>query len=470
MITIVGLGVEKGDVTARGLEAARRADKVVLRTGLARSADSLREAGIAFETLDGLYEKSRNFETLKKNLAAEVVRRAAGCDLCYCVDGGVNEDGSAALLCKRKDVKTIEGVTKGASAARKAGLFGAVTAVSAYELSESKPTLPLVVYDVDGKELAGDVKLFLTEKFGDEAPACLICGGEAKPIALYEADRAERYDYASAIVVYDAPLLEKKRYDLEDFLAVLRRLRAPDGCPWDRAQTHESIRINLIEEAYELADAIDCKDPDKMREEAGDVLMQAAFHALIEEERGNFTMTDVLTEVTEKLITRHTHVFGSDKASSADGALSVWDRNKMKEKRQETFSDAVNDVPQCFPALLRAQKIAKRMEKGGWKTETPEELRSALEEAYDALAAATERGDGAEISARLGDYLMCAVRLGRAAGADCEQALLDTVKKMQKRYSVFEALALADGKDVTALTEEERRAYEERSERDVEES
>ncbi len=334
----------------------KRAQKVLVRN-MSPAAETLRDEGIPFETLDFVYEKSRNFDTLAKNLAAEVKKRAEGCDLCYCVEGGAFEDRAASLL---KGAAVIEGVSKSAKAAALARITGGYQAVSAYDLQGRKLTLPLVVYDLDNELLAGDVKLLLCELFGDEAPACYIEGTSARKISLYEADRMSGYSPRSALAVYEIPLLEKKRFGFEDFLAILRRLRAPDGCPWDKVQTHESIRINAIEEAYELVDAIDAKDPDKMCEEAGDVLMQAVFHTLIEEEAGNFTATDMVSAVCEKLITRHTHVFGTDKAAGADGALSVWEKNKMTEKHQTTYSDAVNDVPECFPALLRAQKIAKR--------------------------------------------------------------------------------------------------------------
>lgn len=459
MITIVSLGVEKGDWSARAQAAIRSAELVLVRTALTVSAQVLREEGISFESLDCVYEKSRNFETLKKNLVAEVLRRAEGKNVCYCVDGGVHEDGCAQILLRKKGVTVIEGVSKGAYAAAMANLGGTVQSVSAYAVGEEKLTLPLVVYDVDSRDLAGDIKLLLCDKFGDEAPAFFIHGGKGRKIALYEADRAQAYDYSTMIAIYSQPLLEKQRYDIEDLMTVLRRLRAPDGCPWDRVQTHESIRLNMIEEAYELVDAIDAQDEDKICEEAGDVVMQAAFHTLIEEERGTFTLTDVLTMLCEKLITRHTHVFGDDQATGEEGALSVWDKNKMTEKGQATYSDSVNDVPECFPALLRAQKIAKRVEKGGWDKDTFEGAVEQLNGELEELRAAHLAGDSAGVLEELGDVLMCICRMGRAVGAECEQALLDAAHKIQKRYTAYEKLVLADGKDVLSLTQEERDYY-----------
>ena len=458
MITIVSLGVGKDGISLKALRALRGADEVLVRSA-SPASEVLKEEGISFRTLDFVYEKSRNFDTLAKNLAREVKSAAEGKDLCYCVEGGISEDRAAQILRKDKSVAVIEGVSKAAKAAAEAGLCGAYQAVSAYEIAERKLALPLVVYDLDDELLAGDVKLYLSEKFGDEASAFYSDGGAGKKIRLYEADRQKAYGPLATLVVYNMPLLEKKRFDFDDFVEILRRLRAPNGCPWDRAQTHESIRINAIEEAYELVDAIDSGDSDKLREESGDVLMQAAFHALMEEEKGAFTVGDMLTELCEKLITRHTHVFGKDKVDGADSALSVWDKNKMTEKHQATYSDAVNDVPQCFPALLRAQKICKRVEKGGWDKPSVERFETEFRQEYEELLQAFRIGNGAEISEELGDVLMCVVSLGRAVGADCEMSLLDTVKKVQKRYTAFEKLVLADGKDPTKLTSEESLRY-----------
>ena len=440
----------------------KEADEVIVRTAAPASVRALEEAGVAYTSLDALYARSRNYDTLTKNMVREIRRRAKGKNLCYCVDGGVTEDACARILLTDQSATFIEGVSKAGYFAAQAGLYGGFTAVSAFELEGRTLALPLVVYDLT-EDNAGSVKLALAEKFGDEAPAAYIAQETCRKIPLYEADRQKTYGEGTGLVVYDLPLLEKKKFSFEDFVAILRRLRAPDGCPWDRVQTHESIRINCIEEAYELVDAIDRKDPDRMLEETGDVLMQAVFHALIEEERGGFTVNDMLTAVSEKLITRHTHVWGQDKAAGADGALSVWDKNKMKEKHQETYSDAVNDVPECFPALLRAQKVSKRIAKGGWDFSALENIERKLQEEYGELMEAYAAKDAAGVHDELGDFLMCAAWLCRAVGADGEMALADTVKKVQKRYTAFETLVLADGKDPTALSAEEWREYYKRA-------
>lgn len=466
MITVVGLGAEAGDLTEKGKEAILSAKRVLVRTGHTRSYENVKKLGVPHETLDRVYESCRNYDTLNRKLAKAVAESGDG--TVYCVDGAASEDNSVKALRRRlrgdKNLTVIDGVSRVSAAASKAGFSAcSYTAVSAYEIEEAKRSGllrgALVVYDVDDRDLAGDVKLALSDAYGEESTALCLIGDKRRKIRLYELDRQTEYGYSFCVAIENKPLTEKKRFTTEDLKELIVRLRRPDGCPWDRVQTPESIRMNVIEEAYELFDAIESGDDGKVLEETGDILLQAVFHAVMREERGAFNLTDVTTAICEKLITRHTHVFGKDRATDENGALSVWEQNKMKEKRQETYSAAVNDVPECFPALMRAQKVAKRVEKGGWGYPDFESVESKLSEELSELKTAYERGEKESIREELGDVLMCAASLGRAAGADCEEALLDTVKKVQRRFTAFENAVLADGKDVNALTDEEWERY-----------
>ena len=245
MITIVGLGAERGDLTARGAEAAKAADAVVVRTRTHPSAQSLTDAGIAFESFDALYERSRSYDTLTKNIVRTLRRMGREGNVCYCVDGGVTEDRAAQLLIKQGGVTVYEGVSKAASAAARAGLFGGYTAVSAYEVAERRLALPLVVYDLDDKLLAGDVKLLLSDRFGDEAPALLLDGEKAERIPLYEADRADRYSPETALVLFDIPLLEKKRFDLDapKVIRPKRRSSSSISRSWKRSGSISTILL-----------------------------------------------------------------------------------------------------------------------------------------------------------------------------------------------------------------------------------
>ena len=448
------------------------ADKVIVRTANTRSYENVLSLGVEHECLDGVYGRSRSFSTLHKNLAKAVAERAKdGSSVIYCVDGAASEDNSVKSLSKMRvgKLRLINGVSKIGALAAEADFFGcSYTAVSAYELAEKagKDGLgtPLIVYDLDDRSLAGDAKLLLSDLFGDETEAKYIRQGKAKKIRLYELDRQNTYDYTSAVAIEEKSFLKKTRFKIEDLKTVIELLRRPDGCPWDRVQTPESIKMNAVEEAYELVDAIDSGDDSKVLEETGDLLMQVVFHAVMKEETGAFNLTDVVTGVCEKLITRHTHVFGEDKASGADGALNVWDKNKMKEKHQETFSAAVNDVPKCFPALMQAQKIAKRLEKGGWgyKGEAIDKYAAVKKDLLSELAEldeALEKGDSAAVKEELGDALMCMAWLAREAGTDAEEALLENLKKVKSRYQAFEEAVLKDHKDVNALSDFERDEY-----------
>ena len=247
---------------------------------------------------------------------------------------------------------------------------------------------------------------------------------------------------------------------------MLRLLRAPDGCPWDRVQTHESIRSNMIEEAYELVDAIDSGDDSKILEETGDVLMQGAFHTVLADERGAFTPDDVTSAVCQKLIFRHSHIFGKDRATDEASALSVWDRNKAEEKGQKTPSDTVRDVPSAFPAVLRAQKVAKRAAKFGYDFRDAAEASEKVKEELGELLAAVAEGDKAHISEEAGDLLFAAVNVGRLAGADCEESLQESTRKFVRRFCETDRLLAADGKRMQDLSPEELwRYYEEAKKR-----
>lgn len=464
MITVVGLGAEAGDLTEKGKAAILSAKRVLVRTAHARSYQSVVALGVEHETLDEIYERSRKYDTLNEKLAKAVA--ASGDGTVYCVDGAASEDNSVKALQKklRGKLTVVDGVSRISSIATAAGFAGcSYTGVSAYEMTEAAASGllrgNLVVYDIDDRALASDVKLLLGNAYGEETEITYYIGGVGKKLPIYELDRQTAYDYSSAVAVREIPLLDKTRFTVEDLQKIIVLLRKPDGCPWDRVQTPKTIKMNAVEEAYELVDAIDADDDDKILEETGDILMQAVFHAVMKEEQGAFDWTDVATGVCEKLITRHTHVFGKDGATDASSALNVWEKNKMKEKHQQTYASAVNDVPKVFPALLQAQKVAKRVEKGGWGFADLAEIEAKLKEEYAELKEAYASGDQKSVKEELGDFLLAAAGLAREVGADAEEALLDAVKKLKKRFTAYENAVLADGKDVNALTQEEKEAY-----------
>ena len=224
-------------------------------------------------------------------------------------------------------------------------------------------------------------------------------------------------------------------------------LRAPDGCPWDRVQTHESIRQNFIEETYEAIEAIDKGDSPLLKEELGDVLMQVIFHSIMEEEEGRFTFDDVCNDVCQKLIIRHPHVFGNIEADTPDEVLKNWDAIKMQTKSQ-SVSDSVDDVAKSLPALMRAQKVQKRSAKSGMDFMDAADAASKIPEEQKELFSAIDSGDADKIEEELGDLLFSVVNVARFAGVDAERALTRSTDKFCKRFRAVEELAEKRGVDM----------------------
>ena len=179
-------------------------------------------------------------------------------------------------------------------------------------------------------------------------------------------------------------LLAKESFDINDLADIVVILRSENGCPWDKVQTHKSIKKDFLEEVYEVMEAIDCDSPEMMREELGDVLLQVVFHTVIETENNNFRLDDVITDICKKLIIRHPHVFGSVEADNVETVLKNWDTIKKETKGQETYSDTLKSVPKNFPALMRAQKLSKRAARAGIEYDNAHDI-SALENAVKAL-------------------------------------------------------------------------------------
>ena len=218
---------------------------------------------------------------------------------------------------------------------------------------------------------------------------------------------------------------QKAQYTVEDLRRIVALLRAPGGCPWDGAQTHESIRRNFIEEAYEVAEAIDEQSPAHLKEELGDVLLQVVFHASLEEDAGRFDLDDVADGICKKLIFRHPHVFGD----GGEGTAESWEALKRREKGQTTYTATLESVAKSLPGLWRAEKLQSKAEKAGF--EWPN-----AQAALDKLAE------------ELGDLLFAAVKVARFFHIDPEEALEGTCEKFIRRFSAVEAAVTAQGQDM----------------------
>lgn len=259
----------------------------------------------------------------------------------------------------------------------------------------------------------------------------------------------------------------KSAYDVEDFRRIIALLRSPGGCPWDIEQTHESIRRNLLEEAYEVCEAIDENDPDHLKEELGDLMMQVIFHSRMEEEKGVFNLDDVADAACKKLIYRHPHVFGDVDVKDSTQVLKNWDELKRKEKSQKTTSKAMDDVAKSLPALWRAEKIQKKARKAGFDWPDISGAIEKLGEEAKELDTAIEENDAQHIFEELGDLLFAVVNVARFLDVDPEQALHASCDKFVRRYSGMEALAQEKGLELDKLSlEAQEELYQQTKEKE----
>jgi tetrapyrrole methylase family protein/MazG family protein len=236
--------------------------------------------------------------------------------------------------------------------------------------------------------------------------------------------------------------------------AIMRRLRAPGGCPWDAEQTHESLKRYLLEESYEVIEAIDTKDPEHLKEELGDLMLQPVFHAAIAEEKGEFTMDEVLDTICAKLIHRHPHVFGDQVVKTAEEQVENWERIKKQEKGEERKS-ALSGVPPHLPALLKAQKITEKAARVGFDWEHVDQVFAKVLEELHEFEETMAAGDEARMEAELGDLLFAIVNLGRFLSLDPEEALRKTIKRFAKRFAHIEETMHARGVQMKEATLEE---------------
>lgn len=235
--------------------------------------------------------------------------------------------------------------------------------------------------------------------------------------------------------------VSKENYGIDDLVEIMRLLRSENGCPWDKEQTHRSIRKNLIEETYEAVEAIDREDTELLKEELGDVLLQVVFHARMEEETGNFNFNDVADGICKKLILRHPHIFSNVIADNSEQVLVNWDKIKKEEKGQQTAADTLLAVSTALPALMRAQKVQQRAARVGFDYDNREQAISDLSSELAELKEAIVAGNQEHVEEELGALIFAAVNVARFTKTDSEEALTSATEKFIRRFTKVEQLA-----------------------------
>ena len=432
MIHALGVGLEADDLTLKGVQLLRSGAKVILHTERIGCAAWLKEEGIAFESLDFLYDECEDFDEHAERAAECVLKAAEEGDIVYAV---YDVRDRSVLHLARKDKKLnilagppVEGALLGF-------LDGATRMLEAsdwenFRLSAMENAL---VRELNNRELASEVKLKLMECYPDETRCFVRSGdGSVARIPLYDLDRLRAYDHRSCVLVFaERDLMKLERFSFDELVQVMHILQGADGCPWDKAQTHESLRPFMLEETYEAIDAINANDPDHLYDELGDILMLIVMHAEIAKRHGEFDISDSISAICDKMIQRHTHIFGRDAAQDAESVLDLWTKNKMKERGQQSFTEVLQEVARSMPALMRACKIADKAARAGIHAAEEASL------AQDALAC-IERIGGDQAEEQLGNALFMLCALARMQKLDAEIALNEASDRFVKRFAALE--------------------------------
>lgn len=446
-------------LTEAGREAIERADKLFVQTARHPSAEAVRRVRADFTTMDELYDAAEDFDALN----AAIARRVAGAGDCvYVATGDILLSQLPAI---RAAVEAAGGIVRvlpglGAGEIAFAGLPRGVSVPASAPPDTVHPELAYVVTEIDSAMRAGEVKLLLLEYYPADWGILFASMAEngsydARSIPLCELDRQAGYDATSAAYVPELTFDTRTRYGFEDVMRVVRRLRAPGGCPWDREQTHVSLKNALLEECYELLDAIDEGDDAHICEELGDVLLQYALHAVIAEEQAAFTERDAATELVDKLIYRHPHVFGTTRVDDSEEVLRNWDALKKAQRHQTTQTEALRGVPRSFPALLRSRKVQKKAADVGFDWASAEDAFGKIAEETTELREAMERG-GDDVGEEMGDLLFAAVNVARLLKLEPELMLAKATEKFIDRFEAMEALAIEGGRAISELSFDEQ--------------
>ena len=469
-LTIVTLGTGSEEFLTRGVERAlKEAKHVVLRTGRHPMKGYLEAETIAYETLDALYDECEDFDAFNKAAAAKLLSMCRTEPVCYAVsDASFDTTVAAIQQVKPRDAKVriLPGVSHAERCLSMIEIHQDAVRLytaSAFLDARVSPEEDLLLMELHTRECAGDCKLKLLELMPEETKVVFISGDEEtgelkrKSVALYEMDRQKAYDHLTAVFVPGVDYLSRTRFDMDDLMHVVARLRAPDGCPWDREQTHESLLKDLLEECYEFIQAVRDGDIDHMYDELGDVLLQVALHAQIASEHGDFTIQDVTSAIAYKMIERHTHVFGKVYAETSEDVLNNWEALKRSQRGITTHTQAMESVSTGLSSLLRAHKVQHKAHKVGFDFDT---ALDALEKVYEEADEVKENLlDGTDPEKELGDLFFAAVNVSRLCGKDADIALFGATNKFINRFRNMENAIKKAGKCLEDLTLSEMEVY-----------
>ncbi|OAB43443.1 nucleoside triphosphate pyrophosphohydrolase [Paenibacillus antarcticus] len=473
-LTVVGLGSGNPDQLTVGIvKTLQKATSIYVRTKEHPVMSSIDEWNLSIESFDGIYETHDSFPEVYNTIANQLMDKARagemGAEIVYAVPGHpMVAESTVQLLRERCPEQGITlRVLGGESFLDEAFTRLGFDPIEGFQLLDAaglnstliQPQLHTLIGQVYDVYTASEVKLSLMEVYPDDYTVIVghALGVEGQEdivrVPLYELDRVEGFGNLSLVYVPRSNEDHLRQRTFARLHEIVGILRSPEGCPWDREQTHVSIRKNLIEETYEVIETIDEDDPEHMQEELGDLLLQILLHSQMEEENGSFNIYDVIKGLNDKLIFRHPHVFGDASAKDSEAALQNWDQMKVEEKRLKGLSmdttSVLDGVPREFPALMKAYKLQKKAAKVGFDWDDIEGVFAKIEEELLELREAIEQELSHEEQVlELGDLLFAVSNIARFIHADPEEALSKTNHKFVSRFHFIEEHLRSQGRSI----------------------
>jgi tetrapyrrole methylase family protein/MazG family protein len=468
-ITLLGLG--PGDpslLTRQAWDLLQNIPEIYLRSRLHPTVAGF-PPDLRVKSFDHLYQNGQSFESVYHQIVEQILnlgQRPEG--VVYAVPGHpfVAEATTPQIASRAREtgipVTVIEGLSflEAVFAALEVDPFPHTTLIDALELAAAHhpsipPDSPAIVAQLYSPVVASEVKLTLMALYPDEHPVRMVHGAGTpqvlvEEILLFEMDRSAHIGLMTAL--YIPPLGTNTSF--EAFQELVAHLRAPEGCPWDREQTHRSLRPHLLEEAYEVLAALDAEDVNALREELGDLLLQIVLHAQIASEYGEFTMSDVLGNIHAKLVHRHPHVFGDLKLKDKQGVIQNWERLKAAERQSSGLADQglLDGVAIILPALSQAEAFQKRAARVGFDWANLQGVIDKIDEEFREVRRAS---DPETRAAEIGDLLFAVVNLARWLDVDAESALREANDRFRERFAYIESSARAQGREMSEFSLEE---------------
>ncbi|WP_250675102.1 nucleoside triphosphate pyrophosphohydrolase [Paraclostridium ghonii] len=468
-ITIVGLGPGEYSLISQGaLEALKNSSKVFLRTEKHPIIDKLKNK-IKYTSLDYFYNQDEDFDDVYNNISNFVIDESYNGDLVYAVPGHPRvAEKTVGVISRIAHEKGVE-VEIIASMSFVDAMFNYLEVdpsegfklLDAFEIENSyiDTETSMIITQIYDRFIASNVKLNLMEFYDDEQEICIVKAAGVKDleskkyVKLYELDRNyNEFDYLTSLYI---PKSDKTMYNtVKDLENIVKQLRGENGCDWDKKQTHKSLKAHIIEEAYELGQAIDNDDIDEMIEELGDILLHVIFHSQIGKEEGYFDLKEITRSICDKLIFRHPHVFKNEEVDM-NTYDKKWEDLKKKEKGETTVTEGLKRIPNSLPALTKAKKVQYKASLVGFDWDNIEDVLKKIVEEYKELLDEHKQGNIKYIKEELGDLLFSIVNLARFLDINPEEALNLTTEKFIKRFEFIENRAISLNKRLEDMSLEE---------------